>query len=102
MNFTNLSNHKLLLSKFLLESSSLKSSKSPFKQIKNSFNNYLTCRKLESEYEDFSEYYINEQAQLIYEEVREALIKKEYPTLIRSIYACDVNTSLIFSLTKIK
>jgi len=92
MNFTNLSNNKFLLSKLTQESSMLKLSKSPLKKIQNSYNNYITCRKLENQYEDFSEYYINEQAQLIYEEVREALIKKEYPTLIRSIYNYNVST----------
>ena len=91
MNFSNLSNQKLFLSKFLSETNKLKSTKSPFKQINNSFNNYLTCRKLENKYEDFSEYLFSEQTQLIYEEIREALIKKKYPIMIRSIYDYQVH-----------
>lgn len=91
MNISNLSNKKLFLSKFLTESNILKSTKSPFKHINNSFSNYMTCRKLENKHEDFSEYIFKEQAQLIYEEVRESLIKKEYPIMIRSIYDYEVS-----------
>ena len=75
----NLSNKKLLLAKFITESNNLQSTKSPLRHLRNSFDNYLTCRKLENKCEDFSEYHFKEQAMLIYEDVRDALIKKKYP-----------------------
>ena len=86
----NFSNKKVFLSKFLLESNYLKSTKSPFRLLRNSFDNYLNCRKLENTCEDFSEYLFKEQAMLIYEDVRDALLKKKYPIMLRSIHDYDV------------
>ena len=86
----NLSNKKVFLSKFITESNTLKLTKSPFRLLRNSFDNYMNCRKLDNICEDFSEYLFKDQAMLIYEDVRDALLKKKYPIMLRSIHDFDV------------
>jgi hypothetical protein len=99
----NLNGHKInLIEKLINDSNKLITSKSPFKQFKNSFTNYFDCRKIDNIFEDFSEYHFTEQTHLIHEEIHNALIRKEYPILIRSIYNFRVINIFIFlSLPKV-
>jgi hypothetical protein len=78
------------LSKLIKESNSIKNSKSPIVKLKNFYFNYQTSKNLAINFEDFTEYHFGEQIMMVYEDTRAALIRKEFPILLRSLVNFNV------------
>jgi len=94
MKVVNVKNLKNLLN----ESNSIIQSKNPFNKIKNLFINYRTSKNLSKTFEDYSEFHLSDQAKIIYEDTRKALIRKEYPILIRSLTNFEFTEDKIFRI----
>jgi hypothetical protein len=67
------------------ESNNIRKSKSFLTKFQNIYLNYTTAKILSRKFNDFSEYHFGEQIRIIYEDTRTALIRKEYPILLRSL-----------------
>jgi hypothetical protein len=78
------------LSKLIKESNSIKNSKSPIVNLKNLYLNYQYSKLLANKFEDFTEYHFGEQIRIVYEETRAAIIRKEFPILMRSLVNFNV------------
>jgi hypothetical protein len=78
------------LYKLIKESNSIKKSKSPIVNLKNFYLNYQNSKILANKLEDFTEYHFGEQIRIVYEDTRAALIRKEFPILLRSLVNFNV------------
>jgi hypothetical protein len=58
----------------------------PFEYLNRKYEKFIDTRIIESNFEDFDINHINIQIKIIYEDLRDALEKKEIPFLLRSLH----------------
>ncbi len=78
------------LANLIKESDAIRKTKSPIVKIKNFYLNYVNSKILAKTFDDFAEYHFGEQIRIVYEDTRAALIRKEFPILLRSLVNFNV------------
>jgi hypothetical protein len=74
-----------ILKKLINEAEQSFGSNNILTKITNSYFNYKASKILSTKLHDFSEYHLPSQIKIIYEDTRLAILRKEYPIIIRSI-----------------
>jgi len=84
------------LRNLIKESNELKTNKSIIAKLNNIYKNYTHSKELHIKFNDFSDYHFGEQAKMIFDDTRTALVRKEFPLIIRSLvnFKVDKNSVL--------